>query len=592
VTGAIIRALGLWQLPVELVYRLLCALIFLLPGLATYLLLARVLDDGWLALPPAFLALTLSAGLRGGVEESVRWGILTSRLSLGLLPLVALALRAWIDAGRRPVWVPLAAAAVILAHPAHGLVAGALVGLGAVLAFALRPQGRVGSTTLAVTALTLGLVAFWLLPLVARHRWVIPLAWGEAGLGVLAAEIRGRAVLVVVLGGALLAWGAVLARRRPFEAWLAVSPLFLGGLVAADAFLFRYAWSAIEPARLFDAAVMATVWAAGLGYGAVAARLTPHQGPLRALVALGAVATFTVLPGPASGEQALTVWPRARASAWPTLEEVDRAHDVPRLWAALRGTPDRVLFLTSALRLTGDPSWYAPHSHLLSLTPIFAGREIVNGTYTHPAPLAGRFYAGEPSPPARITTLVERLDGQRLLGQPLERLSADTFEPFARRLRIATVVVPAADAGRVPFLAERYTVKTTAAGFAVFERRDRPWPVIERISHRRYRVFISPAGGVWIPTGFAAYPLWQAKGRPGRLETRVDAWGLLEFRVPLDLFEAELVYAEGPVEWLALGITLVAIVGAAVWAWGGGRAAGVVRKAGGRAASARRRRSA
>src|SRR5262249_11796891 len=136
VTGAIIRALSLWQLPVELVYRLLCALIFLLPGLATYLLLARGLGRGWLALPPSFPARTLSAGLRGGVEESVRWGILTSRLSLGLLPLLALALRAWIDAGRRPVWVPLAAAAVILAHPAHAPVAAALVGLGAVLAFA------------------------------------------------------------------------------------------------------------------------------------------------------------------------------------------------------------------------------------------------------------------------------------------------------------------------------------------------------------------------------------------------------------------------------------------------------------------------
>jgi hypothetical protein len=423
---------------------------------------------------------------------------------------------------------------------------------------------------------------------------VIPLAWGEAGLGALAAEIRGQTVLVVALAGALLAWGSVLARRRPFEAWLAASPLLLGGLVAVDAFLFRYAWSAIEPARLFDAAVMATVWAAGLGYGAVAARLTPQQGPLRALVALGAVAvaTFTLLPGPASGEPALTLWPRARASAWPTLAEIDRAHDVSRLWTALRGTPDRVLFLTSALRLTADPSWYAPHSHLLSLAPIFAGREIVNGTYTHPAPLAGRFYAGAPAPPAPITTLVERLDGQRLLGQPLERLSADTFEPFARRLRIATVVVPAADAGRVPFLADRYTVKTMAAGFAVFERRDRPWPVIERISHRRYRVFVSPAGGVWIPTGFSAYPLWQAKGRPGRLETREDAWGLLEFRVPLDLFEAELVYSEGLLEWLALGITLVAIVGAAVWASGGGRAAAVVRKAGGRAAGSRQRRSA
>jgi len=102
--GAAIRLLALWQPSAELVYQLLCGVIFLLPAFATFALVRSVLGDGWLALPPAFLALTLSAELRGGVEESLRWGMLTSRLSVGLLPLLALALRPWIDAGRPPVW--------------------------------------------------------------------------------------------------------------------------------------------------------------------------------------------------------------------------------------------------------------------------------------------------------------------------------------------------------------------------------------------------------------------------------------------------------------------------------------------------------
>jgi hypothetical protein len=42
----------------------------------------------------------------------------------------------------------------------------------------------------------------------------------------------------------------------------------------------------------------------------------------------------------------------------------------------------------------------------------------------------------------------------------------------------------------------------------------------------------------------------------------VDKWGLLEFRVPVDLFEAELVYAEGWLEWSALTLF---IIGAGVW---------------------------
>src|SRR5262249_44456429 len=156
----------------------------------------------------------------------------------------------------------------------------------------------------------------------------------------------------------------------------------------------------------------------------------------------------------------------------------------------------------------------------LALAPLFAGREIVNGTYTHPAPLAARFYTGSPTVPARLDTLVERLDGRRLLGQPLERLAPDAFEAFARRLRVATVVGPTAEVEHVRFLGERYPPARAAAGFTVFERRDRPWPQVERITHRRYRVLVSPAGGVWVPTGIPAYPLWRAKSPRGGLETR------------------------------------------------------------------------
>jgi hypothetical protein len=139
---------------------------------------------------------------------------------------------------------------------------------------------------------------------------------------------------------------------------------------------------------------------------------------------------------------------------------------------------------------------------------------------------------------------------------------AATFDRFARRLRISTVVVPAGDAARARFLGPEYARAGEAAGFILFERRDRPWPRVERITSRRYRVLVSPTGGVWIPTGIAAYPLWRVKSAAGPLATRVDAWGLLEFRIPVDLFEAELVYQEGWLEW---GAALLSAVGAGAW---------------------------
>ncbi len=566
--GAAIRLLSLWQLPVEAVYQILCGFVLLLPAVGTFLLLARLLDDAWLALPPAFLALTLSAGLRGGVEESLRWGILTSRLSLGLLPLLLLALRPWLDSGRPPIWAPVLAAAVILAHPSGAPAMAALLTCAALLALAVRPRRRTLGDVLAVVVLGLALCAFWALPFVARPGWVVPLAWGEADLGRLAADLARRPVLIALAPCVVLAWGAVLARRRPFVALVAVLPLALLVVVSADAALFRRGWSAIEPARLTDGLVFATLWAASLGVGSLVARLTARRpsGLARPAAALAAVALLVLAPNGTRGEPTLTLWPWERARLWPHLDEISTARDLPRLWGALRGT-DRVLFLTSSLRLDEDPAWYAPHSHVLSLAPRFAGREIVHGTYTHPSPLAARFYTGATALSPRVGFLAEQLDGQRLLGQPLGRLSSEAFETLARPLRIATVVVPAADAGRTPFLDERYAAARTVAGFTLFERRDRPWPQVERITHRRYRVLVPPSGGVWVKTGIAAYPLWQAKSSHGRLETRADAWGLLEFRVPLDVFEAELVYAEGAVEWAGVALTVLGLAAWPVWAW-------------------------
>jgi hypothetical protein len=561
--GGAIRLLGLWQLPVDVVYRLLCAAILLLPAVTTWLLLARLLDDGWLALPPAFLALALSGGLRGGVEEAMRWGILTPRLSLGLLPLLALALRPWVDAGRAPVWAPIAVAAIVLAHPAHAPVAAGMVALAAMLALALRPRRATLADLAAVVGIAGALVAFWLLPFLARRRFVVPLAWGDVGLGGFVAAARARPILLLLGAAAVLAWGAVVARRRPSDALVAALPLVTAGVVALDGALFHRGWSPVEPDRLLDALAGTALWAAGLGAGTLAAALTRRRPwPLRPLAALGTIAVLALLPEPARGESTLTLWPRARAERWPVLDEMSAAHHLPDLWAVLRGKPDRVLFLTSALRLGDDPAWYAPHSHVLSLAPLLAGREMVHGTYTHPAPVAARFYTGAAARPARLETLAERLDGHRVLGQPLERLSTEAFEDFAGRLRIATVVVPAGDADRARFLRERYEARHRAAGFVVFERRDRPWAQVERITHRRFRVLVSPTGGVWIRTGIPAYPLWRVKSRQGALETRTDSWGLLEFRVPLDLWEAELVYTEGPLEWIALAISAT---GLAVW---------------------------
>src|SRR5262249_28951626 len=69
------------------VYQALLWLAYLLPGVTTYAALVRLTDRRWMALPPAFIALTLSAGLPSGVNGGGRIGKVGARLARARLPL-------------------------------------------------------------------------------------------------------------------------------------------------------------------------------------------------------------------------------------------------------------------------------------------------------------------------------------------------------------------------------------------------------------------------------------------------------------------------------------------------------------------------
>src|SRR5262249_57034753 len=128
------------------------------------------------------------------------------------------------------------------------------------------------------------------------------LRWG-GGAATLPGPVRGvgaRPVLLVLALTAPLAWVAVVARRRPFDAVIAVLPWAIASTVGADVWLFAHRWSAVEPARVFDAAIFSLLWAAALGLGYLGARLLPPltRGPARPAAALLAVVLLAVLPDP------------------------------------------------------------------------------------------------------------------------------------------------------------------------------------------------------------------------------------------------------------------------------------------------------
>jgi len=90
--AAYLAALVAWPtqgvLSLETAYLVVLWLTYLLPGVTTYLAVARLAGSGWLALPAGFVALTLDAGIASGVEGGVHVGMIGARLAWALLPVL------------------------------------------------------------------------------------------------------------------------------------------------------------------------------------------------------------------------------------------------------------------------------------------------------------------------------------------------------------------------------------------------------------------------------------------------------------------------------------------------------------------------
>jgi hypothetical protein len=565
--GALLHRAALGAIGVEATYHALLWAVYLLPGLGTYALLARILPSPWLALPGAFLALTLSAGARSGVEEGLRWGLVAARLGWGLLPLLGLALVREAEGGRPRLVAPaLLLAAIVLAHPAHLAAGICLIALAAVVSGA--PPGRALLRAAAVVVLGLALAGFWLLPLLGRLELVRPLAWSGASLWSLLAAMGRQPLLVALAAASALGWraarGLPLGRARTFR-WLAALPPAMLALVALDALGLEPVGLGWLPAdRLQDGLFLYLI----LGAAPVLARLAraPVGLPPVGLAAAGVAAAIGLGLIP-SAEPTLSLRSGGPRD-WPTLAELDRGLRLDALWEALAAAPPgRILFVRSGVPLQHGRDWWRPHSHVTALAPLRSGREIVHGTFTHPSPLASVVYRG-PGARGPVTVLAEERDGRTLFGEALERLTPDVFERLAEALRVSAVVSLDEDAGRLAFLTDggRWVPFRQAGPFRVWAAvtpRALPAPV----ARGRWRVEAGPHPGGWLAAGVAYSPLFEARRDTERLPTRADALGMLEVRVPAGAeVVLELSYGPGALEWAGIGLTGAALLGAGILA--------------------------
>ena len=540
------------------VYHVLLWLAYLLPGVTTYIALVRLGGSGWLALPGAFVALTLSAGVASGVEGGIRIGMVGARLAWALLPLLLWLLVRWFEDARplSPVVAPVLAA-IILLHPAQLPAAVILLVLAAC---ARAPYRRRLLDAAATAGLAAGLTAFWTLPLLARLVHTRALAWGELSLTDVIRPLPLVFIILAVLG---------LARTSPDRGqWVALWWLpAMAAVTALDRLAFEPLGLRWLPSdRVIDGAWMALIVAGGVGWARLAQRLGALSLAQRVpevlrspALALGAIALLALLSA-----RSVTLMLRPGCVTWPSMASIERGLRLPDFWSLLGRLPEgRVLFLRSGVPLVYGQDWWRPHTHATALTPAGSGREIVHGTFTHPSPIAAFVYRGDAGP-APITRLAEQLDGRSLFGEPLATMSPGRFAARADRLGIVAVIALEDDLSSVGWLPEQTSFRRRIglSPFVVFAR-ETPAPV-PLLRGGAWRIALAGEQGAWVSARVAYYPLWRAESDDGALDTRRGEDGLLEVRLTRILQSVRLYYAPGWPEWTGVALSIIAMLGCTI----------------------------
>src|SRR5262247_1528563 len=376
---------------------------------------------------------------------------------------------------------------------------------------------------------------------------------------------------VGVFGAALACLALIgLARARaggPAAFVVAVFPWAMALVVAVDRFVLEPFGARWLPAnRVVDGAWMAVVLAAALGWsGARGGVPSDTRFPRRELLT-GLAGVLLAIVAAWLGQRALTLWPRA--VDWPTLGSIERGLRLTDLWAAVREAPaGRVLFVRSAVPLVygAGREWYRPHTHVTALAPVFSSRAIVNGTFTHPSPIAALTYRGDAGP-GPITRLVEELDGVSLFGRPLDALDPEAFARYTDTLGVSVVVATDEDAGRLSFVDESraFVRRASPAPFLIYLRRDAV-ALPRAVGPGRWTITLAGGPDGWVSTRTAYYPLWRARADGAPIETRRGRDGDLQVKLePRGARAVELDYRPGAPEICGLvvsagGVGLVAL---------------------------------
>jgi hypothetical protein len=421
-------------------------------------------------------------------------------------------------------------------------------------------------------ALSVGLIAWWLLPLLLHYS---PYA---------ASLVRATPAQVVswfpasyvewLWLAALMALMLLASKQPRVEATVGalalLVPLVVGGILVNDRVLVaRLGITLLDPIRFIAEYYLALILLVGCAVGAVTSRLL-WRIPWLACICLVVVA-ITLRPVlPEAWQNLRTRVEVAPSSIRAGIFQHPAFHGY---WEALRNDPTtgRIFFVNSYLRLTDESGIVTPTT-INSMTPYLIGREIIGGTFSHWSPIARWLWVGDPRAEL-LPAQVEIGDGEQVFGQPWDQIAEDELVANLNRLNVTTLVAEVNDQKAIARL-------DSSPHFARFWQNDYfllyhlvdsqgDWleaqgakaTLVER-TPLRWRIEIAEsAPSATLLLKMSEYPLWRAEVDGQLLPIKANADGLQEITLPPGgPYTLEVSYRQGWPEWSALLLSIGSLI--------------------------------
>ncbi len=557
-------------------YQLLLFLAFLLPGLTVYALVSRVGRQRWAGLVAGGLALIFPE-LWGGAS-AVLIGLVAERLAFGLVPLVLFT--GWQALhGRHPIrwWLltGLALAATALMHPFHAVAPILFLGIAALF---YPGRWRLLRSLVLTSILSMGLVAFWLLPLLVHRSYAAPML--RANLDQTLDWLLSPNAQRYLAASLLVALAVWKQRDRSFTVFVIAAVLTAVSLVAFMLFdhlvlIERLNFYLLDPVRFSAEVYLVLVLLAGFGLAALFLWLSRWRWRAAGGL-LGALALTMVLAW--LGRPFLDLV-REHQDPSRFLSKARQSFPLDETWSVLRseGTQGagqgRVLFTSHYLHLGDLPT------ALKSATPYFTGRPIIGGTFSHWSPVARVLWVGSVDVDL-LPGQVELTDDVSFAGRAWAEWTDADFYELCRRLNVTTLVTTWDDVNARTFLdsASHFQSFYSDDLFVLYRVLD-PAPTLVEAEGARLALLdegpttldlrvAEATASATLRVKITDYPLWQVQSGEQTLAHYADDLGLMSLSFPPGTYDVSLRYLPGSAERAGAWISLVsATLWLVVWTY-------------------------